>query len=64
MTEKQNILKRLRAAVMLLLLLNTSHHLRFATKIVKFQIKNISGNIVQAVFFKLGTRNVITKETK
>jgi len=30
--------------------------MRFATKMVKYWIKNISGNI-EAVFFKLGTRN-------
>ena len=37
--------------------------MRFATKIVKYCIKNISGN-VEAVFLKLGTRNLHHKRNK
>ena len=37
--------------------------MRSATKIIKYSIKNISGN-TEAVFFKLGTRNLHQKRNQ
>ena len=48
-----------------LLKLESDNVMRFVTKIVKYLIKNISGNI-EAAFFNFGARNthsVVAKET-